>query len=144
MQFQQKAEDLDIEVTDKQVDDRLAQIKKQYFGGDKKKYEKQLKEQGLTEAQVRSDIRGQIISEKIFAKVTNDVKVTDEQIEKYYEEKKATQYSQPESRDVRHILVKTKAQADDLEAQLEERRRLRGAREEVLGGHGLEGERRAS
>ena len=43
---------------------------------------------------------------------------------------------------MRHILVKTKAQADELEAQLDERRRLRRAREEVLAGHGLEGERR--
>ena len=120
VQFSQKAEDLDIEVTEKQVDARLKQIKKQYFSGDQKKYEKQLKEQGLTEEQVRRDLRGQLISEKIFAKVTGDVKVTDQQIEQFYEEKKATQYSQPESRDVRHILVKTKAKADDLEAQLKD------------------------
>jgi foldase protein PrsA len=120
VQFRQEAEDLEIEVTDKQVDARLEQIQKQYFGGDKEKYEKQLKDQGLTEAQVKRDLRSQIISEKIFAKVTSDVKVTDAQIEKHYEEKKATQYSQPESRDVRHILVKTKAKADDIVAQLED------------------------
>lgn len=116
-QFEQEAENLDVNVTDKQVDARLAQIQKQYFGGDKKKYEKQLKEQGLTDTQVRNDIRAQIVSEKIFAAVTKDVKVTDKQIEDYYNKNKA-QYSQPESRDVRHILVKTKAKADDLEAQL--------------------------
>ena len=110
-QFEQEAENLDVNVTDKQVDARLAQIQKQYFGGDKKKYEKQLKAQGLTDEQVRNDIRAQIISEKIFAKVTKDVKVTDKQIEDYYNKNKA-QYSQPESRDVRHILVKTKAKAD--------------------------------
>ena len=118
-EFKQKAEDLGIEVTDKQVETRLEKIKKQYFSGDQKKYEKQLKDQGLTEEQVRADIRGQIVSEKIFAKVTTDVKVTDEEIKKYYEQKKATQYSQPESRDVRHILVKTKAKADNLETQLQ-------------------------
>ena len=117
-QFEQKAEDLDVEVTDKQVDDRLEQIQKQYFGGDKKKFEKQLKEQGITETQVRNDIRAQIVSEKIFAQVTGKVTVSDDEIEKYYEKNKA-QYSQPESRDVRHILVKTKKQADDLYAQLE-------------------------
>ena len=74
-QFEQKAEDLDVKVTDKQVDARLEQIQKQYFGGDQKKFEKQLKEQGITEAQVRNDIRAQIVSEKIFAKVTGEVKV---------------------------------------------------------------------
>jgi len=117
-QFEQEAADMDVEVTDKQVDARLEQILKQYFGGDKKKYDKQLKEQGLTEKQVRNDIRAQIVSEKIFEQVTRDVKVTDAQIEEYYAKNKAT-YSQPESRDVRHILVKTKAKADDLYAQLQ-------------------------
>ena len=140
-QFEQEAEELDVEVTEKQVDARLEQIQKQYFGGDKKKFEKQLKDQGLTEEQVRKDIRSQIVSEKIFEKVTGDVKVTDKQIEEYYNKNKA-QYSQPESREVRHILVKTKAKADDLYNQLKARRRLRGAGEEVLRGHRLEGERR--
>ncbi len=117
-QFEQKAADLDVEVTEKQVDARLEQIQKQYFGGDKAKFEKQLKEQGITETQVRNDIRSQIISEKIFEQVTGEVKVTDEQIAAYYEKNKA-QYSQPESREVRHILVKTKKQADELYAQLQ-------------------------
>jgi foldase protein PrsA len=117
-QFEQEAESLDVDVTEKQVDARLEQIQKQYFGGDKAKFEKQLKEQGITEKQVRNDIRSQIISEKIFKQVTGDVKVTDDQIEEYYTKNKA-QYSQPESREVRHILVKTKKQADDLYAQLQ-------------------------
>ena len=117
-QFEQKAEDLDVEVTDKQVDDRLEQIQKQYFGGDKKKYEQQLAQQGMTNAQVRGEVRAQLVSERIFAKVTGKVSVSDEEIEAYYNKNKA-QYSQPESRDVRHILVKTKQQADDLYAQLQ-------------------------
>lgn len=117
-QFEQEASDMDVDVTDKQIDARLEQIQKQYFGGDKKKYEKQLKEQGLSEKQVRNDIRAQIISEKIFEQVTKDVKVTDADIAAYYEKNKA-QYSQPESRDVRHILVKTKKQADELYTQLQ-------------------------
>jgi parvulin-like peptidyl-prolyl isomerase len=117
-QFEQEAADMDVEVTEKQVDARLEQIQKQYFGGDKKKYEQQLKEQGLSDKQVRNDIRAQLVSEKIFAQVTRDVKVSDAEVQKYYNENKE-QYSQPESRDVRHILVKTKAKADDLAAQLE-------------------------
>jgi len=116
-QFEQEAAALDVKITDKQVDARLAQIQKQYFGGDKKKFEKQLKDQGLTEAQVRRDIRSQIVSEKIFEEVTRKVAVTDKQVADHYAKNKA-QYSQPESREVRHILVKTKAQADDLYDQL--------------------------
>ena len=116
-QFEQEADELDVEITEKQVDARFAQIQKQYFGGDKKKYEKQLKDQGLTDEQVRKDIRSQIVSEKIFEEVTRTVKVTDKEIDEYYAKNKA-QYGQPESREVRHILVKTKAKADDVYAQL--------------------------
>ena len=116
-QFEQKAEELDIEVTEADVDARLKQIKEQYFGGDEKKYEEQLKQQGLSDEQVRRDIRAQLIQEKLFEKVTSDIKVTDEEIEKHYNENK-DQYGQPESREVRHILVETKAQADRIRGQL--------------------------
>ena len=118
VEFEQQAKDLDIEVTEKQIDARLEQIKKQYFGGDAKKYEKQLKDQGLTDKQVRADIRAQVVSEEIFKKVTSDVKVDDKAIAAHYAKNKATQYSQPESREVRHILVKTRAQANKLYDQL--------------------------
>ena len=118
VEFEQQAKDLDIEVTDKQVDARLEQIKKQYFGGDAKKYEKQLKDQGLSDTQVRADIRAQVVSEEIFNKVTKSVKVDDKAIADYYAKNK-TQYSQPESREVRHILVKTRPQANDIYDQLQ-------------------------
>lgn len=117
VEFEQNAKDLELEVTDKQVDERLAQIKKQYFAGDEKKYAKQLADQGLTDKQVRADLRAQLVSEGLFKEVTNDVKVTDKDVSGYYAENKAT-YSQPESRDVRHILVKTKALADEIYGQL--------------------------
>ena len=116
-QFAQKAEELDVEVTDKQVNDRLAQIKKQYFKNDDATYKKQLAEQGLTDEQVRADIESQLVSEGIFKAVTDKVQVTDAEIVKYYNENKE-QYGQPEQRDVRHILVKNKAKADDLYTQL--------------------------
>ena len=123
-QFEQEADALDVEITEKQVDARLEQIQKQYFGGDKKKFDKQLKDQGLTEAQVRKDIRSQIVSEKIFEEVTGEVKVTDKQVEEYYNKNKA-QYSQPESREVRHILVKTQREGGRHLQPAEGRRRLR-------------------
>ena len=117
-QFEQELEALDVEITEKQVDARLEQVVKQYFQGDRKKYEAQLKAQGFSERQVRKDIRGQIVSEKLFGEVTGEVKVTDKQVEEYYAKNKA-QYSQPESREVRHILVKTRAQANGLYDQLQ-------------------------
>ena len=118
-QFDQEAAGLGIEVTDEQVDARLEQILKQYFAGKREKYEQQLTAQGMTDTQVRSEVRAQIVSEKLFGQVTKGVKVTDDAVEAHYE-KNASQYSRPESRQVRHILVKTKAEADDLYARLQD------------------------
>ncbi len=116
-EFAQKAKDLDVDVTDKQIDDRLKQIKKQYFGGNQTKYEKQLKQQGLTDTQVRDDIKAQLVSEAIFKKVTGEVKISDADVKKYYDGHK-TQYSVPEQREIAHILVKKKQLADDLYNQI--------------------------
>jgi foldase protein PrsA len=116
-QFEQEASEMGIEVTDADVDKRLAVIKQQYFGGDQKKYEKQLKDQGLTDAQVRADVRAQIIQQKLSEAVTKDIKVTNAEVGKYYRDN-IEQYSTPEQRDVRHILVKTRAQANRIYNQL--------------------------
>jgi parvulin-like peptidyl-prolyl isomerase len=117
-ELEQKLKDLGLKpITDQDVDKKLAQIKKQYFGGKQSTYEAQLKAQGFTEEQLKQDIRANLLSERLYTAVTKDTKVTDAEITKYYNENKST-YSQAESRDVRHILVNNKKLADKLEAQL--------------------------
>ncbi len=118
-QFEQKAEELGVSVTDADVDKRLKEIKKQYFGGSEQKYKDQLKEQNLTDAQVRKDIRAQLIQEGLYKEVTKGVQVTDKEIRDHYE-KNEDQYGQPQSRDVRHILVPSKNLADQLYTQLQD------------------------
>jgi parvulin-like peptidyl-prolyl isomerase len=117
-QFEQKAEELGIEVTDEMVEERLEQIKEQYFEGDEEKYQEQIEEQGLEDAQVRRDIRAQLVQEEIFQKVTEDIEVADGEVEEYYTEN-AEQYGQPESREVRHILVATEDEAKEIRQKLE-------------------------
>jgi len=117
-QFEIAAEELDVTVTDADVDKRLDELKEQFFQGDEQKYKDELEAQGLTEEQVKSDLRTRLLSEKVFEKVTNEVEVTDEDVQKYYEDN-AAQFETPASREVRHILVKSKARADQLHAQLE-------------------------
>jgi parvulin-like peptidyl-prolyl isomerase len=114
---QQKADSLGIKISDAEVQKRLDQVKQQYFGGSDTKYQAQLKKQNLTDAQVRDDIRQQLISEAVFAKVTGKVKVSDSAVHTYYIAHKS-QYTVAESRDVRHILVKTKPLADSIFKQL--------------------------
>src|SRR5207302_1741772 len=76
-ELEQKAKDLGVAVTDKDVAARLALIKTQYFKGSDKSYRKQLKAQGLTEQQLKLDLHAQILSEKLYNAVTGKIKVTD-------------------------------------------------------------------
>jgi peptidyl-prolyl cis-trans isomerase C len=114
---QEKAKNLGVKVTSKQVQDRLKTIQQQYFGGSAKRYQAQLKKQHLTDAQVRKDIEAQLIDEALFNKVTSDVKVSSDEIHAYYLQHSQL-YTQPQTRDVRYILVKTKSRADSIYAQL--------------------------
>jgi parvulin-like peptidyl-prolyl isomerase len=116
-ELEQKAKDLKVTVTDKDVAARLKQIKQQYFKGSEANYQKQLKAQGLTEPQLKLDLHAQILSEKLYNAVTGKIKVTDAEIKTYYLANK-TQYGTAASRDVRHILVNNKKLADQLETQL--------------------------
>ena len=117
-QFEIAAQEMGITVTDEELEKRLDELKDQFFEGDDAKYQEELEKQGLTEEQVLKDLKTRMLSEKIFKQVTSEVKVADEDIAAYYEENKA-QFEQPSSREVRHILVKTKAEADEIHAELE-------------------------
>ena len=89
------------------------------------RYQAALKQQGFTDAEVRQEIKLQLIREDVFKKVTKDVKVSDDEIKTYYDKHKhaVRDAGAAESRDVRHILVKTKALADQhLRAAAGERR----------------------
>jgi foldase protein PrsA len=116
-EFEQEAKDMGIKITDQDVDKRIDQLKKQFYGGSEQKYKRTLAQQGLTEEQAKSEVRAQLVSEELFKKITGDVKVSDKAIRDYYDSHKA-QYQQPASRDVRHILVQKKALADQLYAQV--------------------------
>lgn len=108
----QKAKQLGVQITSADVTNRLAQIKKQFFGGNEKRYRAQIKANCLNDKTVRSDIvKPQILSEKIANKVTAGISVSDQDVKSYYEKNKQ-QYQQTATRNVRHILIAcTKAAA---------------------------------
>ena len=116
-EVEEQAEKMGIDVGDDKVDKEIARYKKQFYGGSDERYQKAIKQQGLTEDQARDAIRQNLVSQALFKKVTGDVKVTNAEIREYYATHK-TQYVQPESRDVRHILVPKKDLADSLYQQL--------------------------
>jgi parvulin-like peptidyl-prolyl isomerase len=132
IQYEQQADEMGITVTEADVDQREQQVLKQPpFNGDEKKLQAELERQGYTEAGFRKELRSLAIRDKIVEQLTGTAKVTPAEIAAYYEENKAN-YTVPESREVRHILVavrksdntvdyvKSKALADDVYQQLQD------------------------
>src|SRR6187551_2975288 len=107
-----------IKVTDQEIETQLDQLKQQFFQGDEQKYQAELAKQGLTDEDVRNELRTRVLTNKIYEAVTKKVTVTDADIKAYYDQN-PTQYQQPPSREVRHILVKSEAQAQKLHDQIQ-------------------------
>lgn len=114
----QKAQQMGITVDDAAIKQRFDQIVTQQFNGKADEATKQYKDAGLTQADVDDAIRNQLISQQLYDKVGQSAPVSDADVQAEYDKNKA-RYETPPSRDVRHILVKTKAKADQLRAQIE-------------------------
>ena len=113
----QKGATLGVTVTDAQVEKQVDKVRKQYFGGNEKKFEQGLAQQGLTVDIYRLEWRSQLLSQAVYNKVTKGIKVTPAQVQAYYNTHKSA-YTTPSSRSIRHILVNSKSLADQLETQL--------------------------
>ena len=116
-EYAREADKLGVKITDAQIQKKVDDVKKQYFGGDQKKFEAGLKAQSYTLEALREDARAQLVSEGIYKDITGDVKVSDAEAQQYYDDN-IDRYKVAESREVRHILVKTKNEADALHEQL--------------------------
>jgi foldase protein PrsA len=116
-ELEQEAEDMGVDLSDERVDQRLEKLKQECCGGDQARYEKTIKQQGLTDEQARGEVRVLLVQEGLTKKITEDVKATKDEIRADYDSHKS-QYQQPESREVRHILVEKKPLADQIYTQL--------------------------
>ena len=118
-EFEQEADELGIKVTDEEVDKRLDADQEAVLRrrATKRVQEASSRSRASPTSRCATTSARSSSQKKIFEKVTRDVKVTDEDIKAYYDKNKA-QYDAAGDRDVRHILVKKKALADELYAQL--------------------------
>jgi parvulin-like peptidyl-prolyl isomerase len=116
-EWELEGESMGIKVTDQEIQTELDKLKQQFFQGDEQKYQTELAKQNLTDEDVRNELRTRILTNKIYEAVTKKVTVSDADIKAYYD-KNPTQYQQPASREVRHILVKTEALAQKLHDQI--------------------------
>jgi hypothetical protein len=85
---------------------------------DQAKVDAEFKSTGMTRVLLRNRIETKLLAQAAADKVAVAPSVTDAQIQAQYDKDKKTTYTQPERRKLRHILVKSKALADQLYAQL--------------------------
>lgn len=117
--IQGQAEELDISVTDKQVEDELAAIKKQSFGSEKA-YQKFLDESKYSQEDVNDRVLLQLLSSQIQEKVSGETpKPSSEEVQAYYEAEKDSQFTTKESRDVRLVLNKDESKVEAAKKELE-------------------------
>jgi peptidyl-prolyl cis-trans isomerase C len=124
------AQEHNITVSDKQVDQELTKLKEQV--GDQARssgqdvsnqeaYELALKQNNITEDQLRENIRENLPVQEVQERVTGDAEPSDKEIQNYYEKNKEAQFTTPEQRCVRHILFNKdqKEKAEDIKQELE-------------------------
>lgn len=100
-----------INPTDAQIQDQVNQLEQRFPPG---QFDTILKQQGLTMDDVKTIERVQLIIKQA---VDKQINVSDAQIADFFNKNRAM-YNTPAQVRARHILVKTKAEADSIEAQL--------------------------
>lgn len=108
----QYAKDNHIEPTSQQIDEEVNKVKARYPNG---QFEQIVKQQGLSDADVRNIFREQLVLQQAVAK--NVPPVTDEQVKQYFDRNHAM-LDKPEQVRARHILVPDLKTADTVEQKL--------------------------
>jgi len=113
-----EAEEQGIKVTDADVKKSFDEQKKQSFPKDAD-FQKFLKDNGYTEADLLQRVKLDLLSNKIRDKIIKGKdKVSDAQISDFYNKNK-DRFAQPERRDLHIVLTKTEAKANAAKAALE-------------------------
>jgi len=125
------AEEHGITVSEKEVDREIetikdeiaqqAQAQGQDIGRDEA-FEQALQQAGITESELREQIRENLPIQKVQERVAGDAEPSQKEVEAFYEENKTLQFTTPEQRCARHILFNKdqKEKAEEVKSQLEE------------------------
>ena len=125
------AQEQGITVSDAEVDRELANIKEQVgqearsSGRDlsnQEAYEQALEQNRITEDQLRKDIRENLPIQEVQERVAGNAQPSEEEVQKFYDENKAAQFTNPAQRCMRHILLNKdqKDKAEEIKEQLQD------------------------
>jgi parvulin-like peptidyl-prolyl isomerase len=115
--YQAHAADEDITATDAEIDAQVEKTKQATYGKTAAEQEKTMKEEGMTEDELRAESELKVIQNKIQAKVWKGVSVSDADVTKFYEDNK-NRFTIPASRVIRTILLDNKKLADRLRSMV--------------------------
>jgi peptidyl-prolyl cis-trans isomerase C len=124
------AEEHGITVSESEVNEEIERIKDQIVQqaqaqgmnvGREEAFQQALEQAGITEEQLRTQIREQLPVQKVQARVASDVQASQGEVERFYEENKELQFTTPEQRCARHILFNKdqRAKAEEVKGQLQ-------------------------
>ncbi len=124
------AQEQNITVSDDEVDRELAKIKEQVgqqaraSGQDlsnQEAYEQALEQNNITEDQLREDIRENLPIQEVQERVAGDTQPSEKEVQTYYDENKAAQFTNPAQRCMRHILFNKdqEKKAEEVKEQLQ-------------------------
>lgn len=113
----QEAKKENIKITPSDVDARIEEIKKSFPS--EKGFFEALAKQKISMGELRNILEQQLTAEALFKKLTSNVTISETEVKAYYDEHKK-EFVQPEQIHLRHILVKTEQEANNIYNQLKE------------------------
>ncbi|MEO1784028.1 peptidylprolyl isomerase [Thermodesulfobium sp. 4217-1] len=113
----QEAKKENIKITPSDVDTRIEEIKKSFPS--EKDFFEALAKQKISMGELRNILEQQLTAEALFKKLTSNVTISEAEVKAYYDEHKK-EFVQPEQIHLRHILVKTEQEANNIYDQLKE------------------------
>ena len=125
------AQEQGITVSEAEVNEEIETIKDQIAqqaqaqGQDvdrEEAFEGALQQAGLTEEELRQQLREQLPVQEVQERVTGGAGTSQEEVERFYEENKAAQFTTPETRCARHILFNKdqREQAEEVKGRLQD------------------------
>jgi foldase protein PrsA len=117
-ELQQEGQKMGVSISQGDIAKQVALIKKTYYKGSDKKLNDALKKDGITLDELEQyNIAPNLLSQKLQAKVTSNVNVSQAAALKYYNANKSS-FTTPKTREVRHILVNNKSLGQRIENQV--------------------------
>ncbi len=125
------AQEKGITVSDKEVDKEIETIKTQVGEqarssgqelSDQQAFDQALEQNKISEEELRQDVRENLPVQQVQERVAGNAEPSQEEIQTFYDENKAAQFTQPASRCMRHILFNKDQQqkAEEVKTQLQD------------------------